>query len=212
MNLLQYYTDKGDLIEVSVDELKLMLSDQTRKDEISDFIYKRHYYRYIKPFEYKSKKKLRSKKSDLLIDEYSLLFKNGFSVMANCCLLIETIESFYRGWSNSNYRSELGFLKFFTRDKNFKEFSTKDIPTEFYKNIRCGILHQGETTGGWSVTRTKEKMLDLENKLIDATLFHEMLKQSLTDFKKELEASDWNSPLWKNIRTKLKSIIKSTEK
>lgn len=212
MNLLQYYTEQGELEKVSVDELRSMLNDQTKKNEISDFIFKRHYYRYIKPFEFKAEKRIESKRLKIPIDEYSLLYKNGFSVMANSCLLIETMESFYRGWSNSNFKSELGFLKFFTRDKNFKDFAIDDMPSKFYKNIRCGILHQGETTGGWSITREKHQLLDVEEKKIDATLFIETLKKSLDDFKTELDESDWESPLWGNVRIKLKAIIKSTDK
>lgn len=121
------------------------LRDGEKREEIADFVYERHYRRYLKPFEFDD-------------DNYKKEYKNGFSIMANCCLLIETIESFYRGWPQS--RNELNFLKFFSRDSGFKEFSTDDIPTQFYKHIRCGILHQGETTGGWTINREKSKLLD----------------------------------------------------
>jgi len=190
----------------------MFLADQTKKSELTDFIYQRHYHRYVKPFEFISDKKIKIKLSGKLADEYSLLFKNGFSVMANCCLLIETLEAFYRGWDNTRNESEKAFLKFFTRDKNFSEFATNDIPTQFYKNIRCGILHQGETTGGWTITRAGHLLLDRENNKIDAALFLQRLKLSLTDYRNELEDALWKDEIWLNARKKLKAILKNTER
>ena len=165
-----------------------------KKDDIADFIYKRHYWRYIKPFEFE----------DLTyIKEYN----NGFAIMACCCLLIETLESFYRGLAQS--RNELNFLKFFTRDEEFKEFAIDDIPSQFYKHIRCGILHQGETTGGWTINRKSAKLLDKSNRKINASLFLKKLKQSLENYRETLKNSDWNSPVWENLRDKLKSVLKN---
>jgi hypothetical protein len=209
MNLLRYYKDNGDLVEISLANVETWLADQTKKNDLADFIFKRLYYRFVKPFEYKAKDKIRCKTSKKSVNEYSLLYKNGFSVMANCCLLIETIETFVRGWANSNSHSEAAFLKFFSRDKNFKEFAVDDMPTIFYKSIRCGILHQGETTKGWRITRDGNKeILDKDNKEINASKFLERLKQSIDDYKDELVKADWDDEIWKMARNKLKSIIK----
>ena len=156
MNLLRYYEDNGALVEISINDIEAYLADQNRKNDLADFVYKRFYYRYIKPFEYRSSRKITSASSGKKVNEYSLLFKNGFSVLANSCLLIEALETFYRGWVNSRNKSELAFLKFFTRDSNFREFSIDDMPTIFYKHIRCGILHQGEITGGWKISRDND--------------------------------------------------------
>lgn len=168
--------------------------DAENKDEIADFIYERHYRRYIKPFEFEE-------------EAYKKEYKNGFAIMANCCLLIETMESFYRGWPKS--RNELNFLKFFSRDKGFKEFATDDIPTQFYKHIRCGILHQGETTGGWTINREKPKLLDKQKAEINAFLFSQKLKKSLASYRDELKNSEWNTAIWVNLRNKMKAIIKN---
>lgn len=171
--------------------------DTKNRDKIADFIYERHYRRYIKPFEFNNQ-------------EYIREFKNGFAIMANCCLLIETLESFYRGWAQS--KSELAFLKFFTRDNEFKEFAVDDIPTKFYKHIRCGILHQGETTGGWKINRISSELLDKSKLEINAVLLSERLKRSLDAYRCELKRNDWDSPIWKNAREKMKSILKNCNK
>jgi hypothetical protein len=189
--LLYDSTDKKNHIRISTYE---KWRDSQKKEEIADFIYERHYRRYIKPFDFDD-------------PTYRKEFKNGFAIMANCCLLIETIESFYRGWSRS--RNESNFLKFFTRENEFKEFATGDIPTQFYKHIRCGILHQGETTGGWTINRSSSKLLDKSKLEINAVLFSERLKQSLKSYRDELKASEWQSPIWKNVRKKMKSILKN---
>lgn len=171
--------------------------DEQKKDQIADFIYERHYQRYLKPFEFNN---------PMFKKEY----KNGFSIMASCCLLIETLESFHRGWENS--RNELNFLKFFTRDSNFHEFSVDDIPTQFYKNIRCGILHQGETTGGWSINRSKDKpLLNKVTKEINSVLFARKLKDSLQNYRELLKREEWTSQTWKNAREKMKSILKNCQ-
>lgn len=164
---------------------------------ISDFIYERLYRRYIKPFEYDSIK-------------YRKQFKNGFAILANCCLLIETLETFYRGWKNTNNRSEIAFLKYFSREKLLSEFSSDDFPTLFYKHIRCGILHQGEVTGGWRVSRAKETpLIDLKNKLINATKFQKTIKKSLINYRLALQSEKWDSNIWKNFRIKMDEIIKN---
>jgi hypothetical protein len=168
--------------------------DAQKKAEIANFIYERHHRRYLKPFEF----------DDPI---YKKEYKNGFAIMANCCLLIETLESFYRGWAQS--RNELNFHKFFSRDDCFKEFATDDIPTKFYKHIRCGILHQGETTGGWTINRSGQKLLDKSKYEINAILFAEQLKKSLASYRDELKASEWDAQIWKNAREKMKSVLKN---
>lgn len=189
--LLYDSSDKKNHVRISTYE---KWRDEQKKDKIADFIYERHYRRYIKPFEFDD---------PIYVKE----FKNGFAIMANCCLLVETLESFYRGWQQS--RNELNFLKFFTREKGFKEFATDDMPSQFYKHIRCGILHQGETTGGWTINRISPKLLDKSKREINAVLFAERLKESLEEYRNELKASGWDAPIWINVREKMKSILKN---
>ena len=133
--------------------------------------------------------------------------------MANCCLLIEAIETFQRGWKNSNFKSEIAFLKFFSRDKNFTDFSTNDMSTLFYKKIRCGILHQGEITDGWKITRSEDKpILNIKKKELNATKFLETLKKSIEDYKTELKKAEWEDEIWRNAKIKIKSLIKQSKR
>lgn len=134
--------------------------------------------------------------------------KNGFNILANCCLLIESFESICRGWSKTPNGAD-PFCKFFNRTIEFSEFTGNDIPSVFYKNIRCGILHQGETTGGWKIRRDKNKKLYLEEKIIDANQFRDDLKMVIEKYFRDLKSKDWDSFEWKMLEKKMKSIIKN---
>lgn len=150
------------------------------------------YDRYIKPFEYKS-------------EEYRSNYKNGFSIMASCSLMIETLECFYQGFETSDRKADIIFKKFFERNKELSEF--KDF---FYKKIRCGILHQGETYGGYLIKR-KGVLFDKKTKTINATKFLNEMKKMLENYKKELKKSEWDSEVWDNFRTKMRHIIKNCD-
>ena len=76
---------------------------QEDKNEIAESIKRRLIQRYILPCEQKEN-------------------KSGFNILANCCLLIETFESFYRGWSKTPNGSD-AFCKFFNRIPEFSEFN-----------------------------------------------------------------------------------------
>ena len=75
--------------------------------------------------------------------------KHGFTMTAGACLTIEALESFRQGWSRTdkNGCSPETFRLFFD-SFDFKPFGGLD----FYKPVRCGILHQAETTGGWKIS------------------------------------------------------------
>jgi len=168
--------------------------DQT---QIADFIFQRLQSRYLKPF---------------LFDDANFVkeFKNGFSIMANCCLLVETLQSFKNGWGDSDRKSGQAFKQFFTSEANFAAFKSKE--QDFYVNIRCGILHQGETTGGWTVNRSGTNLFDDKNLVVDSVTFAKELETSLKNYSDSLKAAKWDSELWDNFRTKMRKIISNCEK
>lgn len=122
--------------------------------------------------------------------------------MANCCLLIETLVSFQEGLATTNSGSKQAFDIFFKQNKDFEVKPTDN----FYKNIRCGILHQGETCKGWLVVRTGEYKV---SKKINADKFLKKLETSLISYREKLEIEDWDSEIWGNCRVKMCSIIKN---
>ncbi|SUJ21046.1 Uncharacterised protein [Sphingobacterium spiritivorum] len=167
------------------------------KTKIADFIFQRLHSRYLKPFLF-------------IDDKFTKQFKNGFSIMANCCLLIETLQSFKNGWGDSDRKSEQAFKQFLTSELNFSAFKGKE--RDFYVNIRCGILHQGETTGGWTVNRSGTNLFDDKKLVVDSITFGRELKNSLKNYSDNLKAAKWDSELWDNFRTKMRKIIFNCKK
>src|ERR1035438_4519707 len=75
--------------------------------------------------------------------------ENGFLIMASCCLLIEGLTAFREGWCSTEGLSERAFHLFFNQEDRFSSF--RGYEHDFWKSVRCGILHQGETASGWTL-------------------------------------------------------------
>ncbi len=199
--------------EITITQVEEWIKDK-KKNKLSQLVYDRLYGRYLKPFDFNDR-------------NYVKNYKNGFAIMANCCLLIEAIVSFRESDLKSTYQnSERCFGIFFTSEDRFKEFSkgglslidyknlkiimgaeNKGIPKEFYKDVRCGILHSGETRNKWKIVRNGV-LFDEENKRINAAKFLISLKYVIADFKKELNNEDIDkSDIWTTYIDKLKDII-----
>jgi hypothetical protein len=154
-------------------------------------------------------------------------YKSGFLIMASACLLIETLQSFYEGKNQSDEAnenpeekekgSERSFIKFFEERKNFFPAFRDSFPIElikgkkgklkekctFYKNIRCGIFHQAETTGGYSISR---KGLLFSGKKINANKFIESLERCLNKYIDDLRVAEPNSRIWKKAIKKMNHV------
>jgi hypothetical protein len=134
--------------------------------------------------------------------------KHGFTMMAISCLMIESLESFRRGWKNSNNKSEAAFCYFFSTNDSFREF--RNHCEQFYKNVRYGILHQAETTGGWRIRRDGP-LFDSASLIINAQCFLDNLCIVLNDFCGRLKSAEceWDSPEWQNVRKKMSALCEN---
>jgi hypothetical protein len=135
--------------------------------------------------------------------------KSGFSLMALNCLMIEALVSFRRGWPNTRNLSKTAFCFFFDREDEFSAF--RGYAHDFYVHVRCGILHQAETTGGWLIHLREEQLFDADHKIIDALDFTNRMGTCLENFKHELEAASWEDEIWDNFWKKMKVVIKNCE-
>ncbi|HEX8575765.1 MAG TPA: hypothetical protein VF677_05685 [Flavobacterium sp.] len=186
------------------------------KIELADFFYDRFHVRYLKPFEFEN-------------IEYIKTHKNGFAIMTSCCLLIETFVSFTNSeFKNTKNKSERSFGYFFLKNKEFNSFSkggldlskyekqtdkylnNKGIPKDFYSNVRCGILHNGETKNNWKILR-KGELFDEKNKAINATKFMNNLVIVIKQFQNKLLVSDFNNDeIWKTYKARLEYLIEKS--
>lgn len=175
----------------------LEMERQHDREGIADFIHHRFRERYVVPV--------------LAVPAEE---KSGFLILAVSCLLLEALESFYQGWESTERtrtqpgRSKEAFRLFFKHQWRFKAFG--DHAEQFYKNVRCGILHQAETKGGWHIHR-RGRLFDEDELIVNATLFHGNLSGALDDYRRELIRSPWDSLRWDNFRNKMKATIKNCE-
>ncbi|MGH8122320.1 MAG: hypothetical protein ACREPT_06065 [Rudaea sp.] len=160
------------------------LEKKQDRNAIADFIYDRFHERYVAPFESNEK-------------------KNGFIMMASACLMIEALESFWQGW-NKSPNSALAFCQFFDRNDRF--LPLRGSSQQFYANVRCGILHQGETKSGWRIRRDLKVLFDPKTFTIDATRFLAALEGCLADYRSMLKMSLWNALIWQQLRKKMKDV------
>lgn len=207
-NLILATSNDGN--DISVDDINEYLKNKDKK-KLAAFIYDRFYGRYLKSFDFPD-------------DNYKKNYKNGFALMTSCCLLIETYISFSaKDYRNTDSQSRKCFGYFFTTEKRFCDFARGGlqadgtianradggIPNDFYDNVRCGILHNAETKGGWTITRkTSKPYFDPTTKTINAAKFAGRLKAVLSDYKKNLISSDFDTDeIWINFKNRLEDLI-----
>lgn len=162
--------------------------DNGAKNNLVKLIHHRFYNRYIKHLH-----KLDS----------------GFLKMAVSCLTIETLESFRQGKKDTKGKGvgQKMFEDFFEiEQKLFPGF--KDIAADFYSSIRCGILHQAETTNAWRILR-KDDLLDKKNKTINATKFVKALEKALDNYVDSLKTSGFTTTIWKNALFKIEDVCEN---
>jgi hypothetical protein len=174
-------------------QLKHYLVMETTRDipGLAKFIYKRFSERYFEPL-----KNVRAGDD------------SGFLTMGVCCLLIEGLTAFREGWPSTKGKSKDAFRLFFARESRFAAFH--GLEDNFWLGIRCGILHQGETSKGWRLnfTRPDEALFEPLLKRINCARFFKALEEILSECRDELLRSSWDDPIWINLRTKMEQTIK----
>lgn len=127
----------------------------------------------------------------------------GFAILTIDCLLVETLEAFRQGLTDTRRKSEQLCTSFLTQRPVFKPFFPGDLATRFYKEFRCGIVHNAQVFGTglvWSVGPLLK--LDGNRITVNRTAFHEALMQELADYLGELR-NPTNTDLRNKFRTKM---------
>lgn len=151
------------------------------REKIAEFIIERFDERYFKPL-------------------LSCKYKSGFMILAVACLVIETMESFYQGIPTTSGKGKGIFRSFFNRHPQLMQFI--EGGDWFYSEIRCGILHQSETSGGWRVRRAGA-ILDTNQRTINASKLIAELRISLIQYAGELQTDD---EVWRRFTQKMNSV------
>ena len=128
----------------------------------------------------------------------------GFSMMAIICSLIEFLESTYQG---KNYRyvengdiplnplleyrcSKEIFISFLIKRKPFDIHFDEAKAVDFYKNVRCGLLHEARTNDKWTirVLPSSKNLIEYNatEKIIYRDNFFEAINLFITQYKNDL--------------------------
>lgn len=116
----------------------------------------------------------------------------GFAIVALQCSLIEFLESCHQGM---NYRhkkpvppyeyNESGkiFVSFLTKRKPFSEHFDKDLAWDFYSSVRCGVLHEASTRGGWRIkAHSGSRIIDADERTVFRDGFQDALQSFIDDY------------------------------
>ncbi len=116
---------------------------------------------------------------------------SGFAALALDCAVIETMEQFRRGEPKTPFgEGEKYFVSFLTETLFSPDVSKKQARV-FYKNIRCGLLHQTEAEDSL-VKRNNTRPLiaftkDHKGVIVNAKVFHQRLEQVVLEYAEKLK-------------------------
>jgi hypothetical protein len=200
----------------TVEKVRGSLNNEQSRMDLIDFVRARHNERFFGSLH-------------LLAKEPSAEQRHGFAIMALCCLLVETMESYRRGLPSTNtgelrrinractnglkvpdeytipdeseWPKQGGevFKGFFDSNRDF--FGSTD-GVKFYEAIRNGLLHQGQTKDGWRILRIG-RLWDEEGKILNRDLFVQKLEEYFNSSLARLRTSDWNKGDWPKVRRKI---------
>ena len=181
-------------------QLNLENNQSNDWDRAVDIFKKRITSRYLEPV-------------DLLIkkdnDRSPIDRRYGFAIVAIDCLLIETLQSFREGLTDTKGKSKDMFINFLTQRESFRDDFKKDDAERFYYDIRCGVLHQAEIMRDsllWSVGSVKGKDFN-GTPYFNRTKIHELIRKEVDLYCEELRNnSKFN--IRKNFRTKMDFIAR----
>jgi hypothetical protein len=157
----------------------------------------------------------------------------GFAIVTVQCALLESLAAFRHGKIFNHEKNEkspsyeyrrshelyIDFLNsadifrdnFYTIDSKGKKQNGKPFKADdFYKNVRCGLIHEGKTKGNWTIKASKKKV-KTEKLFIESngqtislyrTILHYRLKEYLDSYCVELVMND-NQNLRKYFARKL---------
>ena len=132
----------------------------------------------------------------------------GFTIAAIDCLLVETLEAFIEGRTDTAGDSEKVFIRFLTSRESFKTYFDAPLARRFYKEIRCGILHQAETTGNTRIRSIGDLVqLDGDRLTVNRSKFHSLLKDEFGGYLDDL-ANSHNHELRSKFKFKMDYVCK----
>jgi len=137
----------------------------------------------------------------------------GFAVMALDCLLIETLQQFREGVEETPWKQSGKYFQRFLTQTSFKAHFNDDLANDFFKQFRCGILHQAEVKKSSKIQIKDEiPLISRDGKggvIINRRKFHEMMERVFQEYVDALRKTDPpNQLLRDNFQKKMNAICR----
>jgi hypothetical protein len=131
------------------------------------------------------------------IQQHDLQQGEGFAIAALFCSLIEFLESCERGDNfhficKSKYklqpheyseRQASSYFKNFLKTRTpFNTLIPSTLVDSFYQDVRCGLLHEARTKGGWHISTAPSKGILISQKDGKITLYRNQLIPALETY------------------------------
>ena len=124
----------------------------------------------------------------------------GFSILAIQCTLIEFLEATFRGLTYRYLRrgEACGAFEYSRSSEVFADFLCTRAPfasrfdrplaEEFYRSVRCGLLHEAQTKGGWRVWGCSEdgRIVDPGGRIVFRDDVQEGLEACIAEYGRQL--------------------------
>lgn len=124
----------------------------------------------------------------------------GFAILTVQCAVIEFLAALRKGWSfkhghkeqgKDNYygNSKLLYTTFLSEEAPFSDaFTTQQRADEFYTDIRCGLVHEGQTKNAWRIWRGRAShpLVDFERKAVYRDVMQRQIEAYLDRYCAEL--------------------------
>lgn len=165
------------------------VSEEAWQEAFNDYFFKRLNLRYLNPIK--------------VLQKHGTFSGEGFSILVILCTLIEFLESTVEGLKYRFLKpgEKLGqfeysqsrklFENFLCNRKPFNKEFNSTLAMQFYKNIRCGLLHEAQTKNGWRVwaKNTEGKIIDKDQKLVYRDNFMEAINSFIDIYNIELKSN-----------------------
>lgn len=127
----------------------------------------------------------------------------GFAILTIQCSVLEFLAALRKGWSFRHGHKEEGkdycygnsrllYTSFLAEQDPFaRSFTTPQRANEFYTDIRCGLVHEGQTKNGWRIWRgqASHPLVDFERRAIYRDVMQRQIETYLDRYCRELPHS-----------------------
>ena len=111
---------------------------------------------------------------------------SGFVVLSIDCLVLETLQQFREGVIDGRGQSQRLIGESLRKPSFQPYFDDERTRSDFYADIRCGLLHQAEARKMWLLRRGEPDLLQRitedEGYILDVVLFHCAVEESFSDY------------------------------